>query len=308
MKFIRAELHNHSTESDGALSVESLAAYAAEKNFGVLALTDHNTTSGHAKAYDAIRRAGYALALLPGVEITTFFGHILALGLVQMPDITTLDPRAPEPFFAMLRTAGARAVGIAHPFSVGSPLFIGCRFDMEMHDWNAVDYIEVFNTSVSESDMGAHPMAEAFIGNSRALALWERPRDAEVFTTYAIVDEACTLNAADAVLGAVLRRQTIVTKGPLFTAHSEKGRVTVIFDNTSGYLDWAPAQAAAPVLELRDSTGAVQRAETDLRTPLSLSLAPGARSAVLKLYAGACAPVHLLAVGAPLYLDKEGNG
>lgn len=106
----------------------------------------------------------------------------------------------------------------------------------------------------------------------------------------------------------MLRRQTIVTKGPLFTAHSEKGRVTVIFDNTSGYLDWAPAQAAAPVLELRDSTGAVQRAETDLRTPLSLSLAPGARSAVLKLYAGACAPVHLLAVGAPLYLDKEGNG
>lgn len=327
MKFIRAELHNHSTESDGALSVESLAAYAAEKNFGVLALTDHNTTSGHAKAYDAIRRAGYALALLPGVEITTFFGHILALGLVQMPDITTLDPRAPEPFFAMLRTAGARAVGIAHPFSVGSPLFIGCRFDMEMHDWNTVDYIEVFNTSVSESGMGAPPMAEAFIGNSRALALWERlvldgqriaavtgkdlhsmPRDAEVFTTYAIVDKACTLNAADAVLGAVLRRQTIVTKGPLFTAHSEKGRVTVIFDNTSGYLDWAPAQAAAPVLELRDSTGAVQRAETDLRTPLSLSLAPGARSAVLKLYAGACAPVHLLAVGAPLYLDKEGNG
>ena len=122
------------------------------------------------------------------------------------------------------------------------------------------------------------------------------------------MDEACTLNAADAVLGAGLRRQTIVTKGPLFTAHSEKGRVTVIFDNTSGYLDWAPAQAAAPVLELRDSTGAVQRAETDLRTPLSLSLAPGARSAVLKLYAGACAPVHLLAVGAPLYLDKEGNG
>ena len=142
-----------------------------------------------------------------------------------------------------------------------------------------------------------------------AYALARYPfRDAEVFTTYAIVDEACTLNAADAVLGAVLRRQTIVTKGPLFTAHSEKGRVTVIFDNTSGYLDWAPAQAAAPVLELRDSTGAVQRAETDLRTPLSLSLAPGARSAVLKLYAGACAPVHLLAVGAPLYLDKEGNG
>ena len=146
-------------------------------------------------------------------------------------------------------------------------------------------------------------------GQTLSLADISRVLDrCEELGVYAIVDEACTLNAADAVLGAVLRRQTIVTKGPLFTAHSEKGRVTVIFDNTSGYLDWAPAQAAAPVLELRDSTGAVQRAETDLRTPLSLSLAPGARSAVLKLYAGACAPVHLLAVGAPLYLDKEGNG
>jgi len=29
---------------------------------------------------------------------------------------------------------------------------------------------------------------------------------------------------------------------------------------------------------------------------------------VLARWAGACAPVHLLAVGAPLYLDKEGNG
>lgn len=115
MKFIRAELHNHSTESDGALSVESLAAYAAEKNFGVLALTDHNTTSGHAKAYDAIRRAGYALALLPGVEITTFFGHILALGLVQMPDITTLDPRAPEPFFCNAAHCGRACRGHRTP-------------------------------------------------------------------------------------------------------------------------------------------------------------------------------------------------
>ena len=110
MKFLRAELHNHSTESDGALTTEQLTAYAAEKRFGVLALTDHNTVSGHAKVYQAIRRGGYNLSLLPGVEITTFYGHVLALGLVQMPDFTSLDPRSPEPFFAALRAAGARAV------------------------------------------------------------------------------------------------------------------------------------------------------------------------------------------------------
>lgn len=324
MKFLRAELHNHSTESDGALTTEQLTAYAAEKRFGVLALTDHNTVSGHAKVYQAIRRGGYNLSLLPGVEITTFYGHVLALGLVQMPDFTSLDPRSPEPFFAALRAAGARAVGIAHPFCLGSPLYIGCRFEMDIHDWNAVDYIEVVNTSASESGLTSPQVAEAFNGNPKALALWEKlvlegrriaavtgkdlhrlPQETPVFTTYAMVEEDCPLQPADAVLGAILRQRTLITKGPLFSASIREDQVAITFDTSADYLGWNPKKAAEPLLELRDSTGAIRWVSTDLQNPAVLPLTPGAESAVVKLYDGRRDFEHLLAVGAPLYRARE---
>lgn len=63
-RFIRAELHNHTNESDGSLSVKELIDYAVSQNFGVMALTDHNTVSGHLKA---IREAsGRNLEIIPG--------------------------------------------------------------------------------------------------------------------------------------------------------------------------------------------------------------------------------------------------
>ncbi|MDY2939309.1 MAG: PHP domain-containing protein, partial [Fusicatenibacter sp.] len=80
VRFQRAELHNHTTESDGKLTVSELMNYAAEEDFGVIALTDHNTVSGHEKAEETIRREKLPLSLICGVEATTFYGHILALG------------------------------------------------------------------------------------------------------------------------------------------------------------------------------------------------------------------------------------
>ena len=40
------DLHCHSTASDGLLSPEEAAGYAAEKGLKVWALTDHDTTAG----------------------------------------------------------------------------------------------------------------------------------------------------------------------------------------------------------------------------------------------------------------------
>ena len=131
--------HNHSTESDGALSVESLATYAAEKNSACFALTDHNTTSGDTKAYDAIRRAGYLAALSPGVEITIFgpFWRLDLYGCRTSPHWTPVR----RSLFDNAAHCGARTVGIAHPFPSATRCSSAAVFDMEMHDWNAVDYI-----------------------------------------------------------------------------------------------------------------------------------------------------------------------
>ena len=90
--------------------------------------------------------------------------------------------------------------------------------------------------------MGAHPMAEAFIGNSRALALWERlvldgpgasrpspekiftacPGTRRLFTTYAIVDEGLHAERGGCGTGRGAAPANHRHKGPLFTAHSER--------------------------------------------------------------------------------------
>lgn len=99
MKFQRAELHNHTTESDGSLNVEELLQWGEMQGYEVLAITDHNTCSGHRKAEHCIQKKQLSLNLIKGIEITTFYGHILALKTDRMPDLRELDPNSPELFF-----------------------------------------------------------------------------------------------------------------------------------------------------------------------------------------------------------------
>lgn len=308
MKYIRAELHNHTTHSDGQLRVEQLLAYAAENKFETLALTDHNTVSAYRPAFDFAQKEYPQLSLVPGVEITTFYGHILALGLHRMVDLTRLDPAAPGPFLQTLHDAGAVAVGLAHPFCLGHPISEGCRMNLQEYNWELINYIEVANTSGPD----------AVLGNAQALALWESlvlqeyrlaavsgkdlhqlPTPQNVFLTYCISPEGAEGTQAERVLQAILTQQTIVTKGPLFCTQAEDGSITVTF---------APAALPLPkttfLLVIQQSDGESITYETDLCTPLKHTLAAGVTSAVIKVYQNSCTYENLLAVGAPLYCEK----
>jgi hypothetical protein len=74
--------------SDGALSIDELAALAAESGLDFLAVTDHNTVSHHAALPAAGAAAG--VVLVPGQEVTTDRGHANAFG-----DIGWIDFRRP---------------------------------------------------------------------------------------------------------------------------------------------------------------------------------------------------------------------
>ena len=50
---MKADLHLHSTASDGTLEPGELVALAAEQGFTHLALTDHDSVDGLARAMDA---------------------------------------------------------------------------------------------------------------------------------------------------------------------------------------------------------------------------------------------------------------
>lgn len=63
------DLHTHSTESDGTMTPQELMEHAKEAGLSAIALTDHDTIQGLAKARPIAESLG--LELIPGVELST---------------------------------------------------------------------------------------------------------------------------------------------------------------------------------------------------------------------------------------------
>jgi predicted metal-dependent phosphoesterase TrpH len=82
MHLLNADLHSHSTVSDGTLTPEALAERAHANGVELWALTDHDETGGQARARDAA--LGLGLQYLTGTEISVSFAgetvHILGFG------------------------------------------------------------------------------------------------------------------------------------------------------------------------------------------------------------------------------------
>jgi predicted metal-dependent phosphoesterase TrpH len=78
---MKADLHLHTTASDGRLSPQELVARAAGQGMEVIAVTDHDSVDGVAPALEAARSFP-SLKVIPGVEIGTDVpdGEIHVLG------------------------------------------------------------------------------------------------------------------------------------------------------------------------------------------------------------------------------------
>lgn len=101
MTILNADLHCHSTVSDGTLAPEALAERAKANGVELWALTDHDEVGGQHRAAQAARALG--LPYLSGVEISvTFAGltvHIVGLGV---------DPDDPQLVQGLAHTRGGR--------------------------------------------------------------------------------------------------------------------------------------------------------------------------------------------------------
>lgn len=78
----RADLHMHSSASDGLLSPEALMNRASACGVGIVALTDHDTLGGLAEAQQAAKQLG--IQFIPGVELSADGGkqvHLLGYGV-----------------------------------------------------------------------------------------------------------------------------------------------------------------------------------------------------------------------------------
>jgi predicted metal-dependent phosphoesterase TrpH len=108
----KADLHIHTTASDGIMTVqEVLEEVERRANLDVIAITDHDRLTASLWAYE--HQHLYPFEVVPGVEVTTLHGHVLALWVTS-----PITPRMSlAQTVAAIHQQGGIAV-LAHPFHV----------------------------------------------------------------------------------------------------------------------------------------------------------------------------------------------
>jgi hypothetical protein len=256
---LKVETHLHSVHSDGAAGVAAMFAACQAVGYQAVALTDHNTTSG----LDEAHRAAAALGLiaLDGVEVTTFRGHIVALGLACVPEWRDLDQRGIDALAQDIRQAGG-VVCVAHPSRLGSPLCSGCAWDWPI-DPRLIDLWEVFSApqpqaphpEVSLGLWWAQVAAGAYAapvaaGDVHAVAAAQAERAA----TYVYVAE----RSPAGVLEALRARRLFASRGPRLDFWLEAGEQVALPGSCVGPAAWRavtePAGALVETVATPDGT------------------------------------------------------
>ncbi|MDD4136059.1 MAG: CehA/McbA family metallohydrolase [Candidatus Shapirobacteria bacterium] len=77
-KWLRFDLHMHTTKSDGKNSLKEMLKMAKRKGLDAIAITDHNVSS---KFNTEKISEKYGIYVIPGCELSFLSGHLLVLGL-----------------------------------------------------------------------------------------------------------------------------------------------------------------------------------------------------------------------------------
>lgn len=123
-RFGLADLQVHSAHGDGMADAAQLLRHVElHTDLDLIAVTDHDDIAGALLARDVHARGRYRFEFVPGIEVTTRQGHLLALwvdrpipSLRALPETVEAIHRAggvavvPHPFSAWTRSVGQRAL------------------------------------------------------------------------------------------------------------------------------------------------------------------------------------------------------
>jgi predicted metal-dependent phosphoesterase TrpH len=107
---VQAELHCHTTFSDGFASPEACARVASRRGLRILAITDHNTAEGGLLYWDQPMVSD--VLVIPGEEVSTDRGHVLVYFVRE-----TIPPGRLEAVLDQVNAQGAIAY-LAHPYHI----------------------------------------------------------------------------------------------------------------------------------------------------------------------------------------------
>ncbi|MHC1631262.1 MAG: CehA/McbA family metallohydrolase [Methanotrichaceae archaeon] len=129
---LRFDLHIHSSYSDGQDDVNQILKAAMKKKLDGISITDHDTLEGSFAAQRLVQEQNLDLIIIPGSEVTTSEGHLLAIGIEDLPPLK----KSPEKTIDAIHELGGIAIA-SHPFHL---------FRHAMFRIPNCDAVEVYNS------------------------------------------------------------------------------------------------------------------------------------------------------------------
>lgn len=169
-KYYPFELHCHTYHSDGEMSPKTLIMAAKERGYAGIAVTDHNTVSGVEETVKMGKQ--YGLNVIKGIEWTTFFGHITALGNNTAVDWREIDMQNIDKILEKAAKAGA-VLTIAHPLRYGAPICKGCYMELPITKFEYISALEVWSQRMpnqAEYNLRAVELYDRLLKEGRRIA------------------------------------------------------------------------------------------------------------------------------------------
>ncbi|MEG1608526.1 MAG: CehA/McbA family metallohydrolase, partial [Clostridia bacterium] len=229
----KIELHCHTLASDGDMSPQEIVTRAIERGYDAIAISDHNTT-----AYvSAVQRVAsdLPLVIVPAIEWTTFWGHIVISGGNCDLDWRTITKENIEKCLEYATKCGDIAT-IAHPRRIGTPLCGGCYDHFDITDWSNVSAFEVWSnfcpntypTSLAAFDMWQKLLAQGVNLSAVYGYDWHCPDTLDIIPPFAYTFVNCANKIAQSdkdiftaqdVLDGIKNHHTYVSMGIEIDCH-----------------------------------------------------------------------------------------
>lgn len=179
----RGDFHVHTAHSDGSCDqgetrgpCPAVVSFEAAKAAGLdfVAITDHNTIT-QLRDIRAQQHAFPATLLIPGTEITTFFGHANAIGNTGFLDFQLGSPRLPTLAKLFDQVDAAQGfISVNHPSLPSGEVCMGCGWTAKDTDWSRVTAIEIVNGSTlrtggAESPLGGIKFWESLLNQGHRI-------------------------------------------------------------------------------------------------------------------------------------------
>jgi hypothetical protein len=162
-RYYAGDLHVHSQEStDARPDLSQIVRFAAGRHLDFVEISDHNTVT-QLEFFSAAQAQSSSVLLLPGIEVTTYAGHMNAIGATRFVEHKIGQPGVTIDTTADAVSSQGALLSINHPVLDLGAACIGCAWKQPL-DGSRINAVEIGTGGLAQGSLFFVP---------RAIAFWE---------------------------------------------------------------------------------------------------------------------------------------